>query len=136
MRIKALKGLALRGAGGWRKAGLALGTALLALIGTCAATGTAQADTYVRAATTTLSGRTITLWYNETAKQWHAEISGASKGDRIHLDYANNPLSWYYTSTTVASGKTYANTSDKTLPVNRACGFVGSSSKCTSWFKA
>ncbi|MFG2480873.1 hypothetical protein [Streptomyces fagopyri] len=136
MTIKAPKGLALRATRGRRKAGLALGTALLAFIGTCAATGTAQADSYLRVATTTLSGRTITLWYNQTARQWHAEISGASAGDRIHLDYANNPLSWYYVSTTVASGTTYANTSDETLPVNRACGFVGSSSKCTGWWTA
>ena len=121
---------------------LALGSVLLALVGTSVTTGTAHADNYGRLATTDVAGRTITLWFNYDNHQWHGEISGASPGDRIHLDYTTKASeakpggNYSIASATVASGNTYANTSDHEVPWARACGFVGTSSKaCTDFLE-
>ncbi len=119
-----------------RRGLVGVSAASLALACTVAISGTAHADTYERASTASISGRTITLWLNEQTGQWHGEISGASGGDRIHLDYneyVEAPVDYDYVSTTVASGATYANTADKDAVIARACGFVGSSSNCTAW---
>ncbi|MFC1421340.1 hypothetical protein [Streptacidiphilus cavernicola] len=126
---------------GRRAVGLALGSALLAVAGTCATAGTAQAaDSYQRVSTVSLSGRTITLWLNLNNHQWHAEISGAIEDNYVHLDYTNNPLTidtdlYLIASATVPSGSTYANTSDHAYTYARACGFVGDSDKCTGWYQ-
>jgi len=85
-----------------------------------------------------LDGRTITLWLNWDTLAYHAEISSAAHGDRIHLDYADtgsqiDNKTYKVDAADVPFNDTFANTGDHVIWAARACGFVGSDSKCTNW---
>jgi hypothetical protein len=97
-------------------------------------------DTYSKSQVT-LDNRVITLWINNQTGDFHGEIADAATGDRIHLDYTNSAAqaksggSYSVDAVGVASDEGYANTSDHFVLYARACGFVGSTSKCTAWFE-
>jgi hypothetical protein len=107
--------------------------------GMAASTGALHPDDdYQRIANATLDTRIITLWINNTAEQWHAEISAGGAGDKIHLDYTNvkaDEVKGKYSiaSATITSPNTFVNTSDHTATYVRACGFVGTGDVCTPW---
>jgi hypothetical protein len=86
----------------------------------------------------TFHNRIITLWFNESTFDWHAEISDAAPGDRIQLQYNHYFADPGSSTVGVSNDENYANTPDFYFPDQenyRACGYVVNvpAPKCTGW---
>ncbi|MCO5997479.1 hypothetical protein [Actinoallomurus rhizosphaericola] len=117
---------------------VALGSgAVLALGGSVASAGTAQATSWAVDHQTTVQGRTVKLWMYGDAIEWHAQIVGGSPGDVVKLEWSDDGFKTYqFWGATIPAGATSVNTKDESglgiLWHLRACGFVGSHSGCTA----
>jgi hypothetical protein len=101
--------------------------ALAAPAGPHARPDAVQPTTIYDSWTASLDGRTITLWLNTDTLAYHAEISGGSGGDRIHLDYASSDTqikdkTYQVDTADVPFNDTFANTGDHRSYGARACG--------------
>jgi hypothetical protein len=114
-----------------------------ALASTVTAGGVASAgavhpdDTYIRVDNATLHGRIITLWFNDTTGQWHAELAVGGAGDKVYLDYTSYAKDvkkgYSVASATITGNGTLVNTSDHAAIFARACAVALGDPQCTGW---
>jgi hypothetical protein len=78
--------------------------------------------------------RTVKLWWNVTARQWHAQIINGSQGDLVKLWWRDSLVGGWRGTTQAAipAGQTSANTPDVAGYLEaQAAGYVGSDSCST-----
>jgi hypothetical protein len=117
--------------------GTAAVTVLFVVLGTFVA-APAWAASYTKIYSILVSGRTITLWHNDSTGAYHTELSNGIPGDQAILRYDGTQEGPPYSTATatIGSGGYYVNTSDHVDEYADACGNILGVIHCTKWIAA